>query len=126
MGLQEETQPMSSNSDENKIEPPQKPQTAQQWLFGIFTVAVGAVLVAVVLGGVDWMTAMNTQLTTLNVKVDNLTTAINQLQSLSGEVKAIDKRVQRIEDTRFSDTDAQRLIAPIEHRLERLESGRRR
>lgn len=46
-------------------------------------------------------------------------------EAMSG-VRDCERRLDRIEATRFTEADAAKTIAPLEHRIERLESTRRR
>lgn len=115
----------SDNSSPNIPRLPPHQQAAADWWGSVGTKVVGAVLVAVVLGLGGWMTTIYGQLITLNLRIEQLAKAIEETKEIEATARANDKRLSHIESTRFTDDDAAKLIAPIEHRLQRLESGKR-
>lgn len=99
------------------------------WSEAATKVVVGLMLAgAVGLGG--GMFSMYAQLITLNVKLDSVTNAIVETKTSSAEANALarenSRRIDKIENTRFSYDDAKRNISPLEKRLDNLEDYNRR
>lgn len=66
----------------------------------------------------------------LAIKLDVLNAQLAEAKTAGKDASAVARdnarRLDRIEATRFTDQDALKVIAPLEHRIERIESGRRR
>lgn len=80
-----------------------------------------------------WMLTIHTSLATLGVKLDVINATIAETKDASAKANALaednSRRIQRIEDTRYTRDDAlecERKLESISTRLARLESGRRR
>ena len=101
---------------------------AIKWAFGIFTVVVGTVAGALVLGAAAWAMDTNSKLSgvsnsvdLVNVKLDNIGSNVGAssaaLKSIEDDVIELEKRTQKIEDTRFTAEDA-KLVRERLHSLE--------
>lgn len=111
--------------------------SAQSWWGDTASKVFVAVVSLIMSGFGTWMWVINTkftevtiQLVTITAKLDSMTEGLAAAKAGGLEAQAIARdnarRIDRIENTRFTDQDGLKLIAPIEHRLDRLESGRRR
>ena len=120
---------MPDTSSDNIQRPPMSAHT--WWGETATKVFVAAVSTAVV-GFGTWMWQINAkfadmtiQLVTITAKLDSMTEGLAAAKAGGIEAQAIARdnarRIDRIENTRFTDADATKLIAPLEHRLDRLE-----
>ena len=103
-------------------------KTAGQWWGDAFTKIAVSILGLAATGIAVWMLSIHTQLATLNVKLDHMAEASREVKAAVIDAQAVARdnarRLDRIEATRFTDQDAQKVIEPIDHRLRRLESNR--
>lgn len=104
-------------------------KSAGQWWGDAFTkVAVGLLSLAAT-GAAVWMLSIHTQLATLNVKLDHMSATHAETKKVSIDALAASRdnarRLDRVEATRFTAGDAEKMISPLEFRLNALEKRRR-
>lgn len=127
---------MSENSSDN-LPRPELSKPAGHLLGDSLVKVIGAAATAGVLAFGTWMTSIyNTQQelarqsAEVSFKLDVLNEQLAETKRAGSdainEARDCQRRIDRIEATRFTDADAAKALAPLEARIDRLESTRRR
>ena len=82
----------------------------QRWAGGI----LAALVTAGMIGGFGWAMSMQQQMQHLAFSMTAIQKELEYRNEKLGELRELEKRVTRIEDTRFTEADAEKLQASIE------------
>lgn len=115
---------MSEHSSDNI-----PPNTPRQTGLNLDTNKLFQGLAGLAAGGVlFWFVTIDRQVNRIAMQLEYLNRQLEVVAKVADEVEAVETRVQRIEDTRYTKSDAnacERKVATLDARITKLESRRR-